>query len=161
MSRKFDASPSSIYSIFTLYMYISGKQVKRWYQKCQHYSNDLLWKQRNFVTNVDRVHRGAIYQFLVWWFYYFHSYKSIGKKTGKTHLCAMMTKGSCLFKVYECAPVDNCTTRYAQLTGRNLRLPKMRYCTSFSIQFSVCTLIATHVSQFQNCNVYLKKRSFE
>jgi hypothetical protein len=35
------------------------------------------------------VHRGAIYQFLFRWIYYCHSTKSTGKKTGKTHLCAV------------------------------------------------------------------------
>ena len=36
------------------------------------------------------MHRGAICQFLFRWIYYCHSSKSTGKKTGKTHLCALV-----------------------------------------------------------------------
>ena len=36
------------------------------------------------------LHRGAICQFIFRWIYYCHSTKSTGKKTGKTHLCAML-----------------------------------------------------------------------
>ena len=35
------------------------------------------------------LHRGAFCQFPFWWIYYYGSNKSIGKETGKTHLCAM------------------------------------------------------------------------
>ena len=35
------------------------------------------------------LHRGAIYQFVFRWIYYRHSSKSTGKKTCKTHLCAL------------------------------------------------------------------------
>ena len=36
------------------------------------------------------LHRGAICQFLFQWIYYCHSSKSTWKKTGKTHLCALL-----------------------------------------------------------------------
>ena len=39
---------------------------------------------------VGPLHRGAICQFPVRWIYYCHSSESIGKKTGKTHLCALV-----------------------------------------------------------------------
>ena len=53
---------------------------------------------RNFVTNylqvviylVLVVHRGALCRFPFRWIYYWHSCKSTGKETGKTHLCALM-----------------------------------------------------------------------
>ena len=35
-------------------------------------------------------HRGAFYQFLFQWIYYYGSNKSTGKETGKTHLCALV-----------------------------------------------------------------------
>ena len=41
-------------------------------------------------TSVTPVHRGAFCQFIFRWFYYCHSSKSTGKKTAKTHLCAVV-----------------------------------------------------------------------
>ena len=36
------------------------------------------------------LHKGTIWQFPVQWIYYCHSYKSTGKKTGKTHLWSFL-----------------------------------------------------------------------
>ena len=38
------------------------------------------------------VHRGAFYQFPFRWIYYYRSNESIGKETGKSHLCAVGRK---------------------------------------------------------------------
>ena len=41
------------------------------------------------VASSRPVHRGAFCQFPFRWIYYYGSIKSTGKKTGKTHLCAV------------------------------------------------------------------------
>jgi len=47
-----------------------------------------------FQTNLaNTVHRGAFCQFPFWRIYYCSSSKSIGKETGKTHLCAVSWLG--------------------------------------------------------------------
>ena len=42
------------------------------------------------VLEFRPVHRGAFCQFPFRWIYYYGSNKSTGKKTGKTHLCAVI-----------------------------------------------------------------------
>ena len=44
-----------------------------------------------FLHLFNPLHRGAICQVLFRWIYYCHSSESTGKKTGKTHLCALCT----------------------------------------------------------------------
>ena len=56
--------------------------------------NEKLTKKQNLKFQVlflffQPLHRGAFCQFPFWWIYYFHSSKSTGKETGKTHLCAL------------------------------------------------------------------------
>ena len=47
---------------------------------------------RNFASLVNfiPVHRGAFFQFPLWWIYYYGSNKSTGKETGKRHLYAVI-----------------------------------------------------------------------
>ena len=40
--------------------------------------------------HLPALHRGAFCQFPFQWIYHCHSSKSIGKETGKTHLCALV-----------------------------------------------------------------------
>ena len=47
------------------------------------------WCGFNPWVKIPPVYRGAFCGFPFWWIYYCHSVKSTGKKTGKTHLCAV------------------------------------------------------------------------
>ena len=42
------------------------------------------------TLHFDTVHRGEFCQFPIRWIYYYGSNESTGKKTGKTHLCAVL-----------------------------------------------------------------------
>ena len=45
-------------------------------------------------------YRGAFFQFLFRWIYYYDSNKSTGKKTGKMHLCALQCTKSLFFSSF-------------------------------------------------------------
>ena len=42
------------------------------------------------ISVFNPLHRGAFSQFLFRWIHYYHSSKSTGKETGKTHLCVLL-----------------------------------------------------------------------
>jgi hypothetical protein len=44
------------------------------------------------ANNLSTLHRGAFCLFPFQWIYYYGSNESIGKETGKTHLCALCRK---------------------------------------------------------------------
>ena len=43
----------------------------------------------NFSLEINTLHKGAFFKFLFRWIHYYHSSKSTGKETGKTHLYAL------------------------------------------------------------------------
>ena len=47
--------------------------------------------ERDSLEEITALHRGAFCPFLFRWIYYCHSSKYTGKKTDKTHLCAVFT----------------------------------------------------------------------
>ena len=60
--------------------------------KCRNGVKPLLKEQYSKSVNLQysTLHRGAFCQFSFWCIYYYGSNKSIGKQTGKTHLCALV-----------------------------------------------------------------------
>jgi hypothetical protein len=54
---------------------------------------------------IPPLHRGAFYQFPFWWIYYSGSNKSTGKETGKTHLCALLSKSALRCWMYPTAQI--------------------------------------------------------
>ena len=71
------------------------RQLISKYQWCN--SNNWSFEKLVLIINFDRflvlhtVHTGVIYQFFVRWILYCHCDKSTGRKTGKSHLCAVHT----------------------------------------------------------------------
>ena len=67
-------------------------------ESCTHLQNvscpkrePTFWTWDDSSWGQETVHRGAFCHFSFQWIYYCHSSKSIGKETGKKHLCALTT----------------------------------------------------------------------
>ena len=121
-----------------------------------------LYLKDNHLSFLDPLHRGAFCQFPLRWIYYYGSNKSIGKETGKTHLCALYwfpsqkeefwprstnsaTKGGVLYLVSlsQDASQDE-KTRYK--IG-----PKILVRIAHSINFDFLGICATHMPKFRYC----------
>ena len=59
-------------------------KITKYLVNLQVHNQRIQKRKKNYFTPL---HKGAIYQFPHRWIYYWHSSKSTGKETGKTHLC--------------------------------------------------------------------------
>ena len=88
--------------LLTMVSYLEkSKKIKMQKRKKKSFNFYLFFRYETIVSRIglslgyseqdtsEAVHRGAFRQFIFRWIYYYGSNESTGKKTGKTHLCAL------------------------------------------------------------------------